>query len=360
MARGIIERIASHYRPGATLRKGWLRIPCPSHNGKDNNLAVAVGTDGGLILKCHSLGCSYNSILAAFRRDGLEIERTWTYPGGKSVHRTDTPDRNKRFLSPGTTKGVRLLIRSDKPGNTLVIVEGESDADALVSAGLEGVTAASWVGGAGRARDADYSAAEGRRVVVWGDNDREGQAAALWAAQKCYLSGAESVRIVEPVGPEKGGAADLKPEDIRLAIDGARIADRPASPVVLGTDAPVAQNGDGWVIGPLGAAGISCRVHNLAMGNGQLYGDLALEFNGTVFRRVLHFPVGNIASCRQLSEVIQWASILMGRRALVSDCGPAPELGEEDCQMMAIKIIGVIFECWEDGRSLSKGNYIHF
>ena len=354
MARGIIERIASHYRPGATLRKGWLRIPCPSHNGKDNNLAVAVGTDGGLILKCHSRQCTYNDILQAFGRDGLEIERSWAYPGSKRVHRTDGPGKPKRFLSPGTTKGVGLLIRGDKPGNTLVIVEGESDADALVSADLEGVTAACWVGGAARARDAGYSAVEGRLAVVWGDNDQQGQAAALCAAQKCYQSGAEDVRIIAPVGPEGGGAADLKPEDMRRAISDAGRAIRLTEPVVLGADAPVAQDGDGWVIGPLGAAGISCRARNLVTPNGQLYADLTLEIKGTVFRQVLHFPVGSIMACKQLSDAVQGASIFMPITALGSDDGPVPGLGEDDCKLMATKIISGIFKCWEDGRSLSK------
>ena len=138
-------------------------------------------------------------------------------------------------------------------------------ADALVSADLEEVTAACWVGGAALARDADYSAVAGRSVVVWGDSDHQGQAAALHAAEMCYLSGAESVRIVAPVGPEKGGAADLTPEDMRRAIDSARVVDRPAAPVVLGADAPVAQYGSDWVIGPVGAAGISCRARNLVM-----------------------------------------------------------------------------------------------
>ena len=76
MAVSVIERLASYYRPGARPRKGWLRIPCPSHKGRDNNLAISTGGDGGLILKCHSRQCSYNDILEAFRRHGIEIERT--------------------------------------------------------------------------------------------------------------------------------------------------------------------------------------------------------------------------------------------------------------------------------------------
>ena len=354
MAVSVIERIASHYRSGATLRKGWLRIPCPSHKGEDNNLAISVGADGGLIMKCHSRQCSYNDILEAFRRDGIEIERTWTYPGGKRVHRTDAPGKPKQIKSVGTNKGVGLLIRNDNEGNRLVIVEGESDSDALVSADLEGVTAACWVGGAALARDADYSAVAGRSVVVWGDNDRQGQASALHAAQKCYLSGAENVRIVAPVGPEKAGAADLTPEDMRRAIDGAMVVDRPTEPVVLGADAPVAQYGDDWVIGPVGAAGISCRARNLVMESGQLYGDLTLETEGTVFRQVLHFPVGSITACKQLSDAVHGASIFMPRTALGSNYGPVPGLDEADCQLMATKIISGIFECWEGGRSLSS------
>ena len=247
-----------------------------------------------------------------------------------------------------------MLIRKDKAENTLVIVEDESDCDALVSADLEEVTAACWVGGAARARDADYSAVAVRSVVVWGDNDREGQAAARHAAQMCYLSGAESVGIVAPVGPERGDAADLTPEDMRRAIDSARVVDRPAAPVVLGADAPVAQYGSDWVIGPVGTSGISCRARNLVMGNGQLYADLTLDSNGTVFRQVLHFPVGHITACKQLSQAIQGANIFMPITALGSDYGPAPGLGEDDSKLLATKIISGRFECWEGGRSLSK------
>ena len=352
MAPSMIERLADLYLPGAKSSNRWLRIPCPAHKGKNNSLAISIGVNGGLILKCHSRGCSYNDILEVFKRDGIEIKRTWTYPGEKRVQRTDAPGKPKRIWSPGTTKGIGLLIGNDEPGNTLAIVEGEQDYDALVSAEMPGITAASWVGGADRARDADYRAVTGRSVVVWGDNDPKGQSAALYAAQGCYLAGAEFVRIVEPVGPPGGGAANLQRKEMIQAINGATVADRPPKPFVPEPDVPVAQDGDDWVIGPVGASSISCRAHNLVNDNWQLYADLTLTIKGTVFKKVLHFSLGNMQACSQLSEAIQAARIFMPELALGS-CHPTPELGADGSRRLATKIINGIFERWEHGRSFS-------
>ena len=125
--------IAHRYKPNARISGGFFRIPCPAHRGDDDNLAIKDGDQGGLVLKCHSHDCTYNTILGAFQDDGLVINRHWTYPSGKSVHRQDSGGK-KSFNSPGTTKGVPVLIRGDKPDALVVLTEGESDADAVLLA----------------------------------------------------------------------------------------------------------------------------------------------------------------------------------------------------------------------------------
>ena len=129
------ESIAHHYRPGAGAESGYFQIPCPAHKGDDNNLHLTDAQDGGLILRCWSTGCTYNEVLAAFQEDGLAIKRAWTYPNGKVVNRIDRAG-SKDIKSTGTTKGVELLITNDSPDALIVITEGESDRDAVLSAGL--------------------------------------------------------------------------------------------------------------------------------------------------------------------------------------------------------------------------------
>ena len=185
--------IAHRYKPNARTSGGFFRIPCPAHRGDDDNLAIKDGDQGGLILKCHSHDCTYNTILGAFQDDGLVINRHWTYPSGKSVHRQDSGGK-KSFNSRGTTKGVPVLIRGDKPDALVVLPEGESDADAVLSVADEAqapIAVASYVGGAGQAGEADYSQLRGRRVAYMPDANAQGRTA-LHQAAKGLESGRRS------------------------------------------------------------------------------------------------------------------------------------------------------------------------
>ena len=199
--------------------QGWLRIPCPAHKGKDDNLAIRAGDDGGLILKCHSTGCSYNDIRDALVADGIRIERAWDYFDSekvqrKTVKRTDNADGKEVRQSPGPMKGYGLLIRGDTSGNTLVVVEGESDSDAVLSADLQGVAVASWIGGTENVQHCDFTALEGSKVIVWPDNDESGRKAGNWVIQEAHRAGALSVKVVAGVGADKAGAADVRPDAI--------------------------------------------------------------------------------------------------------------------------------------------------
>ena len=213
--------IAQHYRPGARLESGYFKIPCPAHQGEGENLHLADALDGGLVLKCWSAECTYNQILSAFQADGLAVHREWTYPNGKVVRRWDRGGA-KNIKSIGKNHRVPLLITNDSPGALIVIVEGESDRDAVLSAGLQDVAAATFVGGSKVAARSDYSAVEGRMVAIWADHDREGAAATIAAAQACQAAGAASVETMPLVGlPDSGcGAADLTPDAVGVFIAG--------------------------------------------------------------------------------------------------------------------------------------------
>ena len=207
--------IAHRYKPNARSSGGFFRIPCPAHRGDDDNLAIKDGGQAGLILKCHSHDCTYNTILGAFQDDGLVINRHWTYPSGKSVHRQDSGGK-KSFNSPGTTKGVPVLIRGDKPDALVVLTEGESDADAVMSVAddaQEPIAVACYVGGAGQAGVADYSALKGRRVAYMPDANEQGQTALHQAAKELKAAGVAEILEIQAVPHvEGGGAADLTPQ----------------------------------------------------------------------------------------------------------------------------------------------------
>ena len=211
--------IAQHYVPGARPQNGFYRIPCPAHKGTGNNLAIADAPDGGLILKCWSAGCSYNDILSAFKADGLTIDRKWTYPNGKVIRRTDSPNRPKDMggSSKGSTKSVPLLVTGDDGADFLIVItEGESDRDAVLSAALPDVAAACFVGGWQMAGNADYSAVSGRKVAIWPDHDEHGAKALEGATAACWKVGAIGVLAVPYVGAAGSGmgAADLTPDAV--------------------------------------------------------------------------------------------------------------------------------------------------
>ena len=220
------SEIAEHY--GRTNKSGGnYQIKCPvhtPHEGQGPNLSLKDTPGGGLLVHCHSRGCSFNDILAAFRRDGLKVSREWTYPTGKVVRRTDGPDLRKgrtfKDTDSQTIKGVPLLIRRDGLDFLIVITEGESDADAVLSADLESKAAACFPGGAGNAGSADYSAVKGRNVAIWADNDAKGAAAQIEAAKAATEARAASVKLVPMVGQagDGQGAADCPPAGIEVFL----------------------------------------------------------------------------------------------------------------------------------------------
>jgi hypothetical protein len=95
----------------------------------------------------------------------------------------------------------------------VLVVEGEKAADAAGKIFPDHVAIA-WHGGAQALTKADWSALQGRRVVIWPDNDQPGFRAATSAAQAVTAAGAANVAIVSVPEhwPQKWDVADALPE----------------------------------------------------------------------------------------------------------------------------------------------------
>jgi putative DNA primase/helicase len=220
---------------------GW-RARCPAHAGRDaDSLSVAEGSDGRVLLTCHSKGCTFTEIMAAlgfeaadgFPRSvtvqGLEVQArsepvaiTATYPytdaEGQLVFEVVRLEpkgfRQRRPDGAGgwtyNLKGIdrRPLYRlSEVLGADLVLVpEGEKDCDNLAALGFHATTSAQ---GAGSAHKSDWSPLAGKRVVILPDNDEDGAKYRDTVAELVTAAGAAEVRVlVLPGLAPKGDASD--------------------------------------------------------------------------------------------------------------------------------------------------------
>lgn len=59
------HRIAEYLAGRSLSARDRYRVPCPAHGGKDNNLSVAQGNNGGTLFTCHSHGCTFEQIAAS-------------------------------------------------------------------------------------------------------------------------------------------------------------------------------------------------------------------------------------------------------------------------------------------------------
>ena len=211
------KEIAGRYQNAVQRGSGW-RIPCPGHHGEDANCYIANGDDGGLVAKCWSHGCSWQSIMEALglpaRGMGSSYIASYQNADGKDrhVYRKDNPKTgSKRISGKGGATGCLLLPwGDDSPDKTLVIVEGEKAAAAMSAAAVKGYTAVSWRGGTNSVGKANYGLCRDRDVILWPDNDPPGQAAMNIAGGKAAKAGAKIVRLLDVADlPTKGDAADL-------------------------------------------------------------------------------------------------------------------------------------------------------
>lgn len=253
MASGSVDAQAITLQLGGKWngRSGSAR--CPAHNDRHPSLSVSDGTDGKILVRCHT-GCDQMAVIETLRGRGLWPENQPTpqlrvHRGGKDAEDGvyDVPlrqrgsreaavydycDETGRVLyqavryEPKTFRqrrinddgsfawgldGVRLvlyrlpeLLAAD-PAFPVYIVEGEKDVDRLIEAGVVATTSAM---GAGKWRDEYAESLRGRNVVVVPDNDRPGREHAD-AVVKSLLGVAASVKMLTLDGlPEKGDVSD--------------------------------------------------------------------------------------------------------------------------------------------------------
>ena len=205
-------------------RNKWGRLKCFTHECSYASIAQALDEQLGIEYKT-PIG---STIVAHYpTRDGTSRiqQHRMDYPrdfpdgpcsfGRKRVCGKTNPHKHM-WISPRETNKEDTAIKlwSDKPGNTLIAVEGEKCARVLE--GRDDLTPVTWIGGALSADLPDWSAALGRDVVVWPDNDPDGQKCAQLIHDAALEAGALSVKEVDYSflnKPDKWDAADATPEE---------------------------------------------------------------------------------------------------------------------------------------------------
>lgn len=185
---------------------GKALAQCPAHDDGNPSLSISRRRDGkGIVIKCHA-GCETSAVVAAIGwtmadlfdepkvRDIFSPRRDYRYPGGRVVHRKP----GKSFPQSGAKDTDRSLFGSDQitdTTTTVYAVEGEKDVEAVQAAGGVAVCSAM---GAGKAHLADWSALDGKNVILVPDRDDPGRKHAT-AIAAIIGDIAKSVTIVEPV-----------------------------------------------------------------------------------------------------------------------------------------------------------------
>ncbi len=233
MKPAILERLRGVQRAG----DGWLAF-CPAHNDQHKrSLSVGVGADGRTLLKCHAAGCPVEQITAA-------VSMTLADLAPPSVNGQRTPQRRHEVATydyrdergellyqvvrfepkdfrprrpdgnGGWTwnlQGLRRVVyrlHELAEAERAYLVEGEKDADRLVTLGLRATTTP---GGAAAWRDeyADQLRRAGVvQLVALPDHDAAGRGYASAAAASC-LRRQMAVKVVTLPGlAEHGDVSD--------------------------------------------------------------------------------------------------------------------------------------------------------
>lgn len=198
---------------------------CPAHDDQHNSLSVGEGDGGKALLFCHA-GCEYKCILSALGMASngnapRRIVKAYDYLDERGVllyqsvryepkdFRVRRPDGNGGYIN--NIQGVRtvlyrlLEVRKAQPNQTVLIVEGEKDADRLTELGFIATTN---VGGAGTWRDEYSEELRGLHTAILIDNDDAGRSRGDKVA-RALVGIAASVKIVElPNLPPGGDVSD--------------------------------------------------------------------------------------------------------------------------------------------------------
>lgn len=211
---------------------GW-KVKCPTHPDLKASLSIGSADHGGAVLHCFA-GCDPSAVLATkgLTLADLQPSQPTTSPRPQIVAQYDYVDESGKLLyqavryEPKDFKqrrqdgkggwiwnlgGVRrVLYRLDKlPGcETIIVVEGEKDADALWAIDLPATTNA---GGADKWRPEyteQLTAMGVRDVIVLPDNDNAGRKHAIRVVTACEAAGIRARVVKLPDLPDKGDVSD--------------------------------------------------------------------------------------------------------------------------------------------------------
>jgi hypothetical protein len=182
----LLDRLRTDSRKVITSARGAM-AQCPAHEDRNPSLSITK-IPQQVLLHCFA-GCQTADVLAALgwtMADLFDDHRGAKYhyldPAGQIIRTVSrTPD--KRFPQNGQTKGPSTLYRLPEvvaavaAGQMIFLVEGEKDADALVSIGAVATTAPM---GAGNFAKVDTAPLTGAKIIAVVDHDPGGQ---TWAGQ---------------------------------------------------------------------------------------------------------------------------------------------------------------------------------
>jgi putative DNA primase/helicase len=187
---------------------------CPAHDDKSPSLTYGPGESGGVVLFCHA-GCETADVMAALGMAMTElrgepyVEASYLYTdeGHNLLWTVERWANPKDFrVRPGLpSPRDRVLYHmpwiayARHSATPIYVVEGEKDADRLVSLGIP---ATCNVGGAGRGKWlAQYTQAlKGLHVVVVADDDEPGRRHARFIADHLEGVAASVIRLVPKSG----------------------------------------------------------------------------------------------------------------------------------------------------------------
>ena len=224
-----IQDVLRYFDGVKRCSEGQYMARCPCHDDKKQSLSIGCG-DNGVVMKCHA-GCDTQDITA---RVGLKLSdlfyeqekppekkqiiATYKYPNG--VQKVRFPNKEFMWRRPDG-KGGWIWNRQGVPHTlyiagelteTVVVAEGEKDADNLHRLGWD---AASGENGAGHGKwRKEYTQQlKGIHVVIFQDNDKIGKSFASETAAALH-GVAASVRVLDlslvwPEIPEHGDVSDM-------------------------------------------------------------------------------------------------------------------------------------------------------
>jgi len=236
-----LSEIITRFEGAKPNGKDSFQAKCPSHEDKHASLTISE-QNGKILMHCHA-GCDVDSICRAIGiaqsdlfTEPLEPSPQWgqgcgsakpkltevcryiyTAPDGTPLHATiryEPKTFRQVALNPNgtirewTVKNVKTVLYN-LPGiinaQTVYLVEGEKDADRLISLGFAATTSPM---GAGKWRTDYTEMLRAKDVIIIPDNDAAGVKHAEVVA-KALAGTAKSVRTAQLIGvPNKGDVSD--------------------------------------------------------------------------------------------------------------------------------------------------------